>query len=61
MWIVTINKDKCDGDAQCVDICPEGVLKITDGKSDPFNMDACAGCMSCVETCPQGAITVTEM
>ncbi|MBI5026467.1 MAG: 4Fe-4S binding protein [Nitrospirae bacterium] len=60
MWIVVVDKEKCDGKGECVDVCPSGVLKITDGKADPFNVDECVGCMSCVEVCPTGAITVTE-
>jgi len=61
MYIVTIDAEKCTGDAECVDVCPSGVFKMNGDKSDPFNMQECMGCMSCVEICPAGAITVNEI
>lgn len=61
MWQVDIDKDKCNGDEECVDACPAGVLEMVDGKSDPVNIDECLGCETCVEVCPEGAITVSEV
>ncbi|MFO7761341.1 MAG: ferredoxin [Thermodesulfobacteriota bacterium] len=59
-WVVTVDKDKCTGDEECVNACPSGVLEMVDGKADPVNMDECLGCETCVEVCEAGAITVTE-
>lgn len=61
MFMVTIDKSKCDGDAACVNVCPQSVFVITDGKADPVNMSECINCLTCVENCPQQAITVTEI
>ena len=61
MFVVTVDKDKCDGKGECVDTCPVSVFEMKDGKSEPVNVDECLGCESCVEVCPQGAITVKEM
>jgi len=61
MFVVTVDKDKCDGKGECVDTCPVNVFEIKDGKSEPVNMDECLGCESCVEVCPTGAITLKEM
>ena len=61
MWEVVVDKDKCNGDEECVDACPSQVFEMVDGKSDPVNMDECLGCETCIETCPEGAITVTEV
>jgi len=44
MWKVTVDKDKCTGDAECVDVCPVDVYELTDGKADPVNEDECLGC-----------------
>lgn len=61
MYNVVVDKDKCNGCGECVDICPADVLELKDGKSEPVKMDECLGCESCVETCPEGAITVSEV
>ncbi len=61
MFMVTIDKNKCDGDGACVDSCPQAVFKLVDGKSEPENMSECINCNTCVENCPQQAITITEI
>ncbi len=60
-WLVQVDKEKCTGDGECVDVCPVEVFELQDGKAEPVNMDECLGCESCVEVCEEGAITVTEM
>lgn len=59
-WKVTVDKDKCVGDGECVDVCPVDVYELNDGKADPVNEEECLGCESCVEVCEQNAITVEE-
>jgi NAD-dependent dihydropyrimidine dehydrogenase PreA subunit len=61
MYNVAIDKNKCNGCGECVDICPADVLEVVNEKSEPKNMEECLGCESCVETCPEGAITVAEI
>jgi NAD-dependent dihydropyrimidine dehydrogenase PreA subunit len=61
MFKVTVDKDKCTGDAECVDVCPVDVYELVDGKAEPVNEDECLGCESCVEVCEAGAITVEEV
>ena len=51
MWQVTVDKEKCTGDEECVDICPVDVFEMVDGKAEPVNMDDCEGCESCLEVC----------
>ncbi len=60
MYQITVDKEKCTGCGECVDVCPADVLELVDGKSEPTNQDECLGCESCVETCPEEAITLTE-
>ncbi len=48
MWQVTVDKEKCTGDEECVDVCPVDVFEMVDGKADPVNADECLGCESCV-------------
>lgn len=59
-WQVVVDKEKCVGDEECVEVCPVDVFEMVDGKADPVNMDECLGCESCVEVCEEDAITVTE-
>ncbi len=61
MYEIKIDKEKCTGCGECVDICPEEVLGLVEDKSEPVNADECVGCESCVEVCEHEAITVTEM
>lgn len=61
MYMVTIDKSKCDGDGTCVNMCPQSVFKLDGGKADPVNMSECINCLTCVENCPQQAITVNEI
>ena len=61
MYMVTVDKNKCDGDGTCVNVCPQSVFKLEGGKAEPVNMSECINCLTCVENCPQQAITVTEI
>jgi NAD-dependent dihydropyrimidine dehydrogenase PreA subunit len=61
MWEVTVDKDKCTGDEECVEVCPVDVFEMVDGKADPVNAEECLGCESCVEVCEFEAITVEEV
>ena len=61
MYMVTVNREKCDGDGNCTNICPQAVFEIDAGKAEPVNMSDCIHCNTCVEICPQEAIAVTEL
>jgi NAD-dependent dihydropyrimidine dehydrogenase PreA subunit len=60
-WKITIDVDKCTGDAECVDVCPVEVYELQDGKAVAVNEEECLGCESCVEVCEAGALTVEEV
>jgi NAD-dependent dihydropyrimidine dehydrogenase PreA subunit len=61
MFLVNVDLVKCTGCGECVNICPVGVYRMGDAKTDPFNAGECVGCMSCVEVCPVQCIAVKEM
>jgi ferredoxin len=61
MYVVTIDPEKCEGNGECVDVCPVSILSLVDGKAVPSgDMNDCLGCESCVTICPHGAITLQE-
>lgn len=54
---IKVDKEKCDGCGECVDVCPSNVYEINEGKAMPANAQECIECCACVEVCPQNAIT----
>jgi NAD-dependent dihydropyrimidine dehydrogenase PreA subunit len=61
MFMVSVNADTCDGCEECVTICPNEVLQMTDGKATVDGGGECENCESCLDVCPSGSITITEM
>jgi len=53
---IQINLELCDGCGTCVELCPEFVLELHDGKVKVVNSEACLGirakqlCSECNET-----------
>jgi len=58
--IIKIDQEKCNGCGLCIPDCPEGALKIIDGKARLISDLFCDGLGACIGTCPEGAITIEE-
>jgi ferredoxin len=58
--IIRIDEEKCNGCGQCVPDCPEGALRVLDGKARLVSDLFCDGLGACLKTCPEGAISVEE-
>lgn len=58
--IISIDEELCDGCELCIPACPEGALKIVDGKAKLVSEVYCDGMGSCLGECPQGAITIEQ-
>ena len=58
---VVVDKDKCEGCEECIEVCPVDVYEMVDEKSDPVNAEECLGCESCIEGCEHEAIVITEI
>jgi NAD-dependent dihydropyrimidine dehydrogenase PreA subunit len=58
---VAVDREKCKGCEDCIEVCTVSVLEIQEGKSTPVNVKGCLGCGSCVEVCEEKAITVEEL
>jgi len=53
---VNINKDKCTGSGECIDVCPVEALSLKDGKA--VVNDECIDCGACVNVCPNEALSL---
>lgn len=58
--IIKIDQEKCNGCGLCIPDCPEGALKIIDGKLRLISDLFCDGLGACIGSCPEGAITIEE-
>lgn len=59
---ITIDYDKCKGEdcLDCVDLCPNEVIKFIDGKVIAVDLDECSYCETCVDMCPNQCITLED-
>ncbi len=64
---IKVDKEKCKGCFLCVEVCPRGVLEM----SEEFNkkgmpvvrvkhIDKCTGCGLCYIMCPDCALEIVE-
>ena len=58
--MIEIDEENCDGCGECVISCPEGALKVIDGKAKVVKESFCDGLGACMGECPQGALSIKE-
>jgi len=58
--IVEIDEERCNGCGLCIPNCPEGALRIINGKAKLEREIYCDGLGACIRACPRGAITIEE-
>ncbi|PIQ89136.1 MAG: 4Fe-4S ferredoxin [Candidatus Omnitrophica bacterium CG11_big_fil_rev_8_21_14_0_20_42_13] len=58
--IIKIDEEKCNGCGACIPNCPEGALKVIDGKVRLLSDLFCDGLGACIKHCPQDAIRIEE-
>jgi ferredoxin len=58
--IITIDNDKCNGCGACVPGCPEGAIRMIDGKARLVSDLFCDGLGAYLGECPEGAIAIEE-
>lgn len=58
--IIKIDEDLCNGCGLCIPNCPEGALRIIDGKARLISDLFCDGLGACIGHCPEGAILIEE-
>ncbi len=65
MWNIAINQATCEGEGDCVDVCPVTILSLEEAEAKKVasltgSAEDCIGCMACVNACPSGSMVVTE-
>jgi len=58
--IIRIDEEKCTGCGSCLPACPEGALRIVDGKVRLVKESFCDGLGACLGECPEGALSIEE-
>jgi NAD-dependent dihydropyrimidine dehydrogenase PreA subunit len=58
---VIVDKEKCKGCEECLEVCTVKVFEMQESKPVPVNVKECLGCQSCTEVCKEKAITVKEL
>lgn len=58
--IIEIDEAACTGCGACETGCPEGALRIIDGKARLVGESLCDGLGACIGNCPFGAIKIIE-
>jgi NAD-dependent dihydropyrimidine dehydrogenase PreA subunit len=58
--IIEIDRSRCTGCGSCIPDCPEGALRVIEGKAALVSDLYCDGLGACVGMCPEGAISVVE-
>jgi ferredoxin len=58
--IINIDEEKCDGCGLCIPSCPEGALKVINGKVRLVKESFCDGLGACIGYCPKGALSIEE-
>ena len=48
----------CIGCGLCVEVCPRGVLAVTERKARIVELDLCMECGACARNCPVAALSV---
>ena len=58
-----VDLETCRGDGICVDVCPQDVLEILDGKASTVEkrQDDCILCGHCVAVCPTDSLEMPQL
>jgi NAD-dependent dihydropyrimidine dehydrogenase PreA subunit len=57
--MIRIDDERCTGCGACVEACPTGVIRLTEGAAGihaEIDEERCQECRACVEVCPEEAI-----
>lgn len=60
-YMPSIDRERCSGCEECIELCTAGVFEIRRGKAAVASAEACLGCKACVAGCKEQAIVVCEL
>jgi NAD-dependent dihydropyrimidine dehydrogenase PreA subunit len=60
VYLVYVDREKCDGCGECVIFCPVDVFDLTH-KASPVRARNCLGCRTCEAICKSKAVIITEI
>ncbi len=55
---VKIDREACENNQICVEVCPEDVFEVRSQRVEVVRPESCTACWLCVQDCPAGAIEV---
>jgi Fe-S-cluster-containing hydrogenase component 2 len=58
--MIFIDKDKCTGCGDCLEVCPEENAVVLQEEKAIINRELCNSCGDCVTACPESAIYEVE-
>jgi len=53
-----LDREKCTGCGQCVEVCPRSVLAMRERKAQIRDRDSCIECGACQKNCAFNAVSV---
>jgi NAD-dependent dihydropyrimidine dehydrogenase PreA subunit len=51
-----IDPERCTGCGRCVEVCPQKVLRLEEGRARVVDRDLCIECGACALNCAPGAV-----
>ncbi len=53
-----LDRETCIGCGMCVEVCPQQVFEVAEGKAGLLDRDGCMECGACANNCPVAALKV---
>lgn len=58
--MINFNTGKCTGCNVCVNVCPQGIIRMNNKKAELINYESCMECGACQLNCEYDAVELTK-